>query len=420
MMFVSDESEAGRSQCAPGDVASPQPEALPKHPPDELQYETSSTEPELLSGFLPEDPVFLQDDLAARIGSTRAHTSEHHQASRHLPDLSIRGSSAAARPDSTSLDDLRTLLRRTEVALERSNSDANALQLDLSRLRKIGAQLSQEYARLDDACRLTEKRTEMSGDALNAIENRLGPLEVVRDLTNSTDDRLASLRRLAEEVMDRAADFEARKKSMDHALVEVTRVTDLLAALENRVTKLTEKHEQLRHAEETVGNLERRIAETTAHLERRVNDFEAQGQTIDHALVEAARVTHILSALHVRVATLRGLDQLLGHAEETVEHVERRAAEGAVRLEQGRQGTNGELEQELANIQKQLQTLTESARNNIEMLANHQQRDEIHHLMSVSRSRPVPEPNAYAGATSRRAQKTRQLVQCWAAVLGAC
>jgi hypothetical protein len=410
--FFTDESEASRSQRAPdGDAASLQPEPLPKNPRNEVQCETSSTEFDALSLFLPEDP-------GAGAGSTPALISESHQTSSHAPALAIRGISAASRVDSTALDDLRTLLRQTEIALDRSKSDANALRLDLSQLRDIGTQLAQEYTSLGNASRQTEERSEMAAEALNAIENRLGLLEVVRDLTNSTDDRLASLSQLAEEVMYRAADFQAQKESIDHGLVEATRVTELLAALEARVTKLTEKNELLRHAEETVGHFERRAAETTAYLERRVNDVEAQKHTIEHALIEATRVTDILSALDGRVATLTRHDQLLGHAEERVGHLERRAAEAAVRLEQAAR-TTGELDHELANIQKQLQTLTESARNNVEMLTNHQQRGEIHHLMPVSRSGTVSELTASAGATSRRAQKTRQPVQLWAAVLGA-
>jgi hypothetical protein len=403
--FFPHESEASRSQRAPDDVAASRlPEPLTRNPLDELQRETSSTEFDWLSLFPP--------------GNTRAIASEGDQTAQHVPASATRGTSAASRADSTALDDLRTLLPEIEIALERSKTDANALRLDLSHLRDIGAELAQEHARLGNACRQTEKRSEMAADALNAIENRLGPLEVVRDLTNSTDDRLASLGQLAREVMDRAADFQAQKESIDHGLVKATRVTELLAALEARVTKLTGKNELLGHAEEAVRHLERRAAEATAHLERRVNEFDAQKQTIEQALVEATRVTDIVSALDARIATLTGHDQLLGHAEETVGHLERRAAEAAVRLEQAAM-TKGELEHEIANIQKQLQTLTESARNKVEMLANHQQRGEIPHVRRVSRSRPVPEPNASAGAILRRAQKTRQPVRLWAAVLGA-
>jgi hypothetical protein len=154
----------------------------------------------------------------------------------------------------------------------------------------------------------------------------------------------------------------------------------------------------------------------TADLERRVREFEAQKQTIEHALVEAMRVTDVMSALDARIATLTRTGQVLGRAEETVGHLERRAAEATVRLEQAAR-TKGELEQALANIQTQLQALTESARNNVEMLAS-QQRGEIHHLTPGSRSLSVPQSHASAGATLRQAL-TRQPVRLWAIVLGA-
>jgi predicted nucleic acid-binding Zn-ribbon protein len=336
-------SEASRSQRATDGVeACLQAEPRSQNPLDEFSRETSSTESASLSS--PDDP-------ASGAGSTRPLISEIHQTSRHVPALAIRDMSVTLKADSTDLENLRTLLRQTELALDRSNSDANALRLDLSQLREIAAQLGQERSRLGNACRHAEKRTETADDALNAIENRIGQLEVVRGLTISADERVASLRQLAEEVMSRAADFQAQREAIECGVVEAAQVTDRLAALEARVTKLTQKGELLRHAEEMVG------------------------------------------------------------------HLERRAAEAAVLLEQvGR--TKGELEYELANIPKKVQMLTESARNDVEMLGNHQQEGESHHLMPVSRSPTVPEPNAFAGLTSRRVQRTRQPVQLWAAGLG--
>jgi chaperonin cofactor prefoldin len=349
--FFSDESKAIPPQRAPdGVAASLQSEPLPKNPSDDLPCETSSTEFDPLSLFLPEDP-------AAGTGSTRALTSESHHTSRHVPALGVREISTASCGDSTALDDLRALLRQTEIALE-----------------------------------------------------------VVRDLTNNTDDRLASLRQLAEEVMHRAAAFQAQKESIDRGLVEATRVTELLAALDARVTTLTGTNQVLGHAEATVGQLERRAAETAADLERRVNEFDAQKRTIDGALVEATRVTNIVAALDARVATLAGKGDVLGRADAAVGQLERRVAQAAVRLEQAAK-TKGQLEHELANIQKQLQALTGSARNTVAMLAKQQR--EIHQVMSTSRSPTAAEPHASAGATSRGAQKTGQPVPRWAVVLGA-
>ena len=347
--FFPDKSTTGRSQSAPDDVAASRPpEPQTANPLDELQCEASPAEFDWLSIFT------LEEASAAGAGGIDARISGSHQASPHVPASAMHVIRATPRVDSMATDDLRAPFPQTEIALERLKSDANAIRLDLSHLRDVGARLAEEYARLADACRQTEVRGEMSASALDTIETRLGPLQLVRDL--STDDRLASLSQLAEEVTAHAADFQAQKESIDHGLAEAARVTGLLTELEARVAKLTDRHELLGHAEETVGHLEqraieatalveqrtaettaaieRRAAESTADLERRVHEFEAQKYTIEHALVEAMRVTDLLSALDARVATLTGPDQVLGRAEETVGQLERRAEETVAHLEQ--------------------------------------------------------------------------------------
>ena len=258
--------------------------------------------------------------------------------------------------DSAAVDDLRAQLRQTEMDLERLKGDAAACSSDMRQLRDLAAQLAQEYTRLTDAGRQTEKRGELAAETLTAIENRLGPIERIRELTSSTDDRLGSLAQLAEQVMNRAADFQAQKESIDHALVEATRVRQMLSALDARVATLAEHEQVLRHAEETVGHLERRAADAAADLERRVDDFQSQKRTIEQALNDATRATDLLSSLDARVATLTERDQALRHAEQTVGHLERRSAEVAVRLEQAARITSA-LEHDLASLEKQLRTL---------------------------------------------------------------
>src|SRR5204862_2486261 len=125
------------------------------------------------------------------------------------------------------------------------------------------------YAKLGDICRLTDERSESTVDVLDAIEKRIEPLEVVRDLSATTEDSFASLKQLAEEVMQCGARFEAQKEAIDRAREEATRVGRLMDELQTRVALLTEKTEWLGEAEATVGRLEHRAIETTAQLERR-------------------------------------------------------------------------------------------------------------------------------------------------------
>ena len=165
------------------------------------------------------------------------------------------------------------------MAVEQLKGDATAIRDDLRELRSLGDHLGQGYTRLGDICRLTEKRSELTVDVLDAIEKRIEPLEVVRDLSATTEDGFASLKQLAEEVMRCEARFEAQRKPIDRAAKKPTRVARLMDELQARVAALTKKSEWLGEAEATVGRLEHRAVETTAQLDRRINDFDTQKQT---------------------------------------------------------------------------------------------------------------------------------------------
>ena len=296
-------------------------------PLEPLESETLVTELDTLSVFPPEN----SSSTFARAGS-RA-TENPRAASRYIPAVDHQDTRAASQTDTKRLDDFRKLLRQTQLALEQLKGDASALRGDLSELRNFGDHLGQGYTRLAEICRLTEKRSELTADVLNAIEKRIEPLEAVRDLSATTEDSFASLKQLAEEVMQCAARFEAQEKAIDQAREEATQVARVMEALQARVTRLTQKSEWLGHAEETVGRLEYRAIETTSLLERRVSDFDTQKGTIEHALAEATRITEILGALEKRIVALTGGNQGLGHAEDTIGQLERRVAETTFDLE---------------------------------------------------------------------------------------
>jgi hypothetical protein len=231
--------------------------------------------------------------------------------------------------------------------------------------------------------------------------------ETVHRLEQHTVETRAHLER-------RVNDVDAQKQMIEQALAEAMRVATILSALESRIAALPGGDQNLRDAEDTIGQLEQRAAETTAelercvrhfhvekqtieqalalalteadhrlaqadetvrrleqhtvettaHLERRVNDVDAQKRTIEQTMVEAMRVAAILNTLERRVAGLVGSDHALGQAETAIDQLERRANEAKVRLEQVVR-VKVDVEHELASVEKQLQTLTESTRNSI-------------------------------------------------------
>jgi prefoldin subunit 5 len=379
------------------------PKRLTQGPVDAPESKTPTTELDTLSVFPPEDlSVFPPEDSASARGRALS-TDSRRAAPRYVPAVDARDTRATSQVDMKPLDDFRRLLGQTQIAIERLKDDANALRVDLSELRGLGTHLGQGYTRLDDICHRTEKRSELTVDVLNAIEKRIEPLEVVRDLNAATEDKLASLNRLVEVVRLCGASFEAQREAIDQGREEATRAARLMEGLQARVLSLTEKREWLGQAEETISRLEHRAIETTTRLERRVNDFDGQTRTIEQALVaavtrsdrglgraeetvgrleqraaatlsqlerrvndfdaqkgaierasvEVMRLTATLSAVEGRIAALSGSAHAVEHAEATIARLERRANEVKVRLAQLVKGKS-DVEHELERVGKQL------------------------------------------------------------------
>jgi hypothetical protein len=291
-------------------------------PLDTPESAAPATELDTLSVFLPED----SSSMSAR---ARARVTENLQAaSRYASVADVQDTRAASQIDGKRLDDFRKLFRQTQQAVEQLKGDASAIRDDLRELRSLGEYIGRGYTRLGDICRLTEKRSELTVGVLDAIEKRIEPLEVVRDLSASTENSFASLKQLAEEVMQCGARFEAQKEAIDRAREEATRVARLMDELQARVVLLTEKTEWLGEAEATVGRLEHRAVETTAQLdrratatmadlERRLAGFDGRKRAIEWALVAACTES----------------DETLRQAEETVGWLEQQAAETTAQFE---------------------------------------------------------------------------------------
>jgi hypothetical protein len=296
--------------------------AATQRPLDTPESGAVATELDTLSVFFPEDTPSMSARARARV------TENLQAASRYASVVDVQDISAALQIDAKRLDEFRKLFRQTQVAVEQLKGEASAIRGDLSELRSLGDHLGQGYTRLGDICRLTEKRSELTVDVLDSIEKRIEPLEVVRDLSATTEDSFASLKQLAEEVMQCGARFEAQKEAIDRAREEASRVARLLDELQARVALLTKKCDWLGEAEATVGRLEHQAVETTAELkrratttmadlERRLDGFDRRKWAIEGALVAACTQS----------------DETLGQAGETVGRLAQEAAETTAQFE---------------------------------------------------------------------------------------
>jgi len=216
----------------------------------------------------------------------------------------------------------RPCLLGNEIA-ERTYGDAEALRNDLSQLREASEQLAAEHTKIAAACRKTEERNGRAAVAISEIEKALC------DVAITLDDKLAEMTQLAENATLHANALEADRQSTGPTLVEARR-----------------------QADQHVASLEQRVAETD-NLERRLSDFDAQKAGIERALIEATRITDVLSELENRIFNLTETDQLLDRAGNYVRRLEARAADAIAQIEQAGH-TKSQPEQELDARQKPL------------------------------------------------------------------
>jgi chromosome segregation ATPase len=318
-------------------MSSAEPSGLPEAPlesrPDQLCHEPVPAERDALDGFVSEGP----DDVRP-------------------PAPSGNGTSRPPRPDSAPVPHTPAAAARTdEIRVPAEGA------VDLARLRDAGSRLARGYAALEAMSRQTESRNTQALARLDAIEGRVGPLEAVRELARDCDSRLEALRRLADEIAARAADFEGRKAGIDEGLAQLARMSETLADVGARADRVTGAQGLLQQAEIAVAQLQARVSDLVPDVERRVRDFEAQQALIRQALADAAQIRDLLAALEAqaaaleartgtldarvaaiddraaavggRVAALTGPDRVLARAEEEVGRLERLAADTAHTLE---------------------------------------------------------------------------------------
>ena len=85
------------------------------------------------------------------------------------------------------------------------------------------------------------------------VENKLGPLAQLHELSQSTEERLTALNALAEHVSHKAKALESQQQSVEHAVVQANRVNEMVWAMDVQIGKLNEGMKQVARAEETLG-----------------------------------------------------------------------------------------------------------------------------------------------------------------------
>lgn len=217
------------------------------------------------------------EETLARVTAVDGDLSKHREAVQALSSqiLVTQASAETLRKEREVFEELRTELQKVQVDAKQAVAQTVTVKTDLDQLKGLSVQLTQDYGRIRDASREGQERAAAATEAVKEIEKKLGPLAAIQELDKNTEERLASLRSLADHIALKAKALENQKTTVEHAVIEANRLNEMVWAMDVQINKLNEGAKQMARTEEDLARIEKLAAETSAQLESATKAKEA-------------------------------------------------------------------------------------------------------------------------------------------------
>ena len=167
---------------------------------------------------------------------------EHRQAVQQLTTQIIQTTANvdALQKEKVVLDHLRDDLRQAQGETKDSADKTVALKGDFDKLQTLASQLQEEHGSMKESLRATREEAGDTTQSIRDVEDRLGPLAELYELSKTTEERLATLNLLAEHVMQKVKVLENQKHTVEHAVVESNRLSEMFWNMNVQIGKLNE------------------------------------------------------------------------------------------------------------------------------------------------------------------------------------
>ena len=238
-------------------------------------------------------------EATAPDGEFRKHRKAIQQLSSQAQQT--YASLGALKDEQAAFEELRGQLRAAHTEIEHSVEHARALDNELEQLRGVAGGLTKEWARVAETSRTAREDTSAAVAAIRDVEKKLGPLAQLQALGQNTEERLVALNALAERVSLKAKAIESQQVTVEHALVQSSRVQEMVWSMEQQIAKLSEGMRHVATAEETLTRLEKLSTDTTERLE---SAERLHAETEQQATMLEKRGASLLESLHAHVGTL--------------------------------------------------------------------------------------------------------------------
>ena len=181
-------------------------------------------------------------------------------------EVQARSNLEALKRDQRAFEKSRDELRQANGEVKDATDRFSTVKTEFDQLRALGAQLSHDYGTLRDTSREARDLATATMESAKEIDNRLASFAALDEASRTTKERLSALNQLAEHVAQKTRTLEAQEQGVEHAIVESTRLNEMVWNMDAQITKLNEGLTHAARAEETAGRLETLSRETTAQV----------------------------------------------------------------------------------------------------------------------------------------------------------
>ncbi len=244
-------------------------------------------------------------------------------------EVQARANLDALKRDQQAFEELRDQLRLANGEVKDATDRFSGLKTEFEQLRSLGSQLTQDYGKFRDTSREARDHASVTMETAKDIEKKLASFTALEDLSRTTKERLSALNLLAEHVSQKTKALEAQKQTLEHAIVESSRLNEMVWSMDAQVTKLNEGLKHVARAEDTAERLERLARDTTSQLDVATKAKDAFQQDLARMDRDRSVMTDLIRSYDERLALERkeldSFDQRIRLVQTGIADVERTA-----------------------------------------------------------------------------------------------
>lgn len=235
--------------------------------------------------------------------SSKGDLDKHREAVEQLSAQTqqTQASLHALRIEHAAVEELRDKLRTAQAEIKESVEHAGALESQLTGIRGVAVDLTKDCSLINETSRTARENTAAAMKAIKEVEKKLGPLAQIQELGHNTEERLITLNALAERVSLKAKVIESQQPTVERALVQANRVSEMVWSMEVQIGKLNEGMKQAATADERLARLEKLSADA---IERLAAAAKLSEETERQTVSLESRGAQLLESLHAKVETL--------------------------------------------------------------------------------------------------------------------